>query len=131
MSAQHRRVRVEGNAWGHVARAIGAASLVRPVERTGPGPVGIARRAYLVWAPPVHHRAHPGRAAARRRRTRLPVAGLVQRLVPVRAGHGSLQPGPDPGVGVLGPAQDPATVPQLLPYNDPATSHGAGGTGDD
>ena len=46
-------------------------------------------------------------------------------------GHGSLQPRPDPRVGILGLPQDPGAVPQLRPYNDSATSHGPGRRGHD
>ena len=130
MSAQHRRVRVEGNAWGHVACAIGVGSPVRPVGCTGSGWRQIAARAHLVRAPAVRHRAHPGRAAARGRRARVPVAGLVQRLVRVPGEHGPLQPGPDPRVRVLGLPQDPGALSQLRPHNDSATSYGPRGRRD-
>ena len=99
-----------------------------------PGQLGrcpLAGRPHVVGASPVHHRAHPRRPAPRRRRARLPVAGLVQRLVRVRAEHGSLRPGPDPRVRVLDLAEDPAAAAQLRCCNDSATPDGAGGRGHD
>ena len=57
----------------------------------------LAGRPNLVRAPHVRHRAHPGRPAPRRRRTRLPMASLVQRLVRVprrtRSTSSSIPPG--------------------------------------
>ena len=104
---------------------------VRQARLDDPGGRSQAGRPRLVRAPPVHHRAHSRRAAPGRRRARLPVARLVQRLVPVRAEHGALQPRPDPGVRVLDLAEDPAAAAHLCRCNNIATPDGAGRRGDD
>ena len=133
-STQHRRVRLEGNACGPVACAIGAAGLVNPVDKaqpgTGRGLRGLAARAWsgnrlfiIVLTPAVLLRA--------RRRTRLPVAGVVQRLVRVRGEHGPLPARPDPGIRVLHLAEVPAAASLLRCCNDSATSYGPGGRRDD
>src|SRR5579875_1735944 len=123
LSAQHGRVRLEGSAWRCLARAFAAA---RGHRRARTGKAARAGGAHLAGSPDLRHRAHPRRAAARRRRARLPVAGLVQRLVRVPLQHRPLLARPDPGVRVLHLAQDPGAVPQLRPYNNPATSDGPG-----
>src|SRR6202012_2722058 len=128
---QHRRVRLEGNACGPVAWAIGTASLADPAGQAQLDQVAGTGRPDLAAEPPVHHRAGAGLPAPTGRRARLPLAVLVQRLVPVHPAHGGADAGSDPGVRLLDLPQAARATAQLRCCNDSATSDGPGRGGDD